>query len=463
MKDIVIIGGGPGGYEAAIRGAQLGAKVVLIEKDEIGGTCLNRGCIPTKALYRNAEIINNIKDAHKFGIDVSSYNLNVDKIQERKQGIVKNLVDGIYHLLKANDIEFIKGYGKIIDNTTVQVETEDGIIEIKTKNIILATGSKPASIPIEGIDLEGIYTSREMLDFKEIPEKLLVIGGGVVGIEFANIFNSFGSEVTVLDALPNIINSVDTDISKRLAMYLKKKDIKINTKVMVKKIEKTNDKYMVTAQGKKGDSVYEADRVLVSVGRIPNISNLGLEEAGIKYNKSGIEVDDKYMTSLENVYAIGDVNGKLMLAHVASHQGIEVVERLMGYSPTINQNIVPSCVFVFPEVATVGKTEKQLKEENIEYNSNKFMFAANGKALALGEGDGFIKVIEADNKIVGVHILGPHASDLIHEAAIIVSNSMRVKDVTSTIHAHPTLAEAFVEAVLGLHNEAIHQVPKKKR
>lgn len=463
MKEIIIIGAGPGGYESAIRAAQLGAKVYLVERDEVGGTCLNRGCIPTKALYRNAEIIHTLHQADAFGIEMDHFNINLDKIRARKSQVVSDLVGGIQQLLDANGVELVRGVARFEDKNTVVVTTSEGERTLKADYIIIATGSKPIQIPIPGADHPGIYTSNEMLELKDIPKRLLVVGGGVVGIEFAGIYRMFGSEVTVIDFAPNILPFLDSDLTKRLAMSLKKMGIQIETKVAVKAISETDGVFTVTAEDKKGEKTYEADAVLMSVGRAPNIQGLDLEAVGVAFDRKGITVDEQFRTNIENIYAIGDVNGKWMLAHVASHQGIEVVERLLGHEPHIDQSVVPSCVFTFPEVASVGVTETELEEKGVEYNSSKFMFAANGKALSLGEGEGFVKVLEVDGKIAGVHILGPHASDLIHEAALAVSKGMTVGDIAGVIHAHPTLAEAFVEATLGLHNAAIHMVPKKPR
>lgn len=463
MKEIIIIGAGPGGYESAIRAAQLGAKVYLVERDEVGGTCLNRGCIPTKALYRNAEIIHTFHQADTFGIEMDHFNINLDKIRARKAQVVSDLVGGIQQLLEANGVELVRGVARFEDENTVVVTTQEGDRTLKADYIIVATGSKPIQIPIPGADHPGIYTSNEMLELKDIPKRLLVVGGGVVGIEFAGIYRMFGSEVTVIDFAPNILPFLDSDLTKRLAMSLKKMGIVIETKVAVKAISETGGVFTVTAEDKKGEKTYEADAVLMSVGRAPNIQGLALEAVGVAFDRKGITVDDHFRTNIENIYAIGDVNGKWMLAHVASHQGIEVVERLLGHEPHIDQTVVPSCVFTFPEVASVGVTETELEEKGIEYKSSKFMFAANGKALSLGEGEGFVKVLEVEGKIAGVHILGPHASDLIHEAALAVSKGMSVGDIAGVIHAHPTLAEAFVEATLGLHNAAIHMVPKKPR
>ncbi len=463
MKDIIIIGGGPGGYESAIRGAQLGASVCLIENDEIGGTCLNRGCIPTKALCRNAEIVEILKQADAFGIELETFSLNVAKIQSRKQGIVKSLVEGIYQLLEANKIEIIKGFGTLKDANTVLVKTIDGVMEVKGKNIILATGSVPSSISVPGADLPGIVTSNELLEFDHIPKSMIVIGGGVVAIEFAGIFSSFGTAVTLL-VRSEIIKFVDSDITKRLVTTLKRKGMDIQTKLSFKKIEKTESgQFRVTVDSKKGEAVYEADMLLMASGRESYTQGLGLENLGIVKGKKGIDVNENYQTNVPNIYAIGDVNGLWMLAHVASHHGIHAVEHIMGHKAHINHVVVPSCVFVMPEVATVGLTEEQVLASGKPYETNKFMFAANGKALALGEGEGLVKVIACEDKIVGVHIMGPHASDLIHEAALAINKGMGVADIANAIHAHPTLSEAFVEAVLGLRNEAIHQMPKKKR
>ncbi len=463
MKEIIIIGAGPGGYESAIRAAQLGAKVYLVERDEVGGTCLNRGCIPTKALYRNAEIIHTLHQADAFGIEMDHFNINLDKIRSRKEQVVSDLVGGIVQLLEANGVELVRGIARFENANTVVVSTPDGERTLTADHIIVATGSKPIQIPIPGADHPGIFTSNEMLELKEIPKRLLVVGGGVVGIEFAGIYRMFGSEVTVIDFAPNILPFLDADLTKRLAMSLKKMGIAIDTKVAVKAIVENNGVFTVTAEDKKGEKIYEADAVLMSVGRAPNIQGLSLEAAGVAFDKKGITVDAQFRTNVENIYAIGDVNGLWMLAHVASHQGIEVVERLLGEEPHIDQSVVPSCVFTFPEVASVGATETELEAKGVEYQSSKFMFAANGKALSLGEGDGFVKVLEVDGKIAGVHILGPHASDLIHEGALAISKGMTVADIAGVIHAHPTLSEAFVEATLGLKNAAIHMVPKKPR
>ncbi|WP_253200579.1 dihydrolipoyl dehydrogenase [Clostridium sp. CF012] len=464
-RDIVIIGGGPGGYVAAIRAAQLGARVCIIEKAEFGGTCLNRGCIPTKVLYRNAEILNTLKNINEFGIKVDSYSISVEEIQNRKDKIVNQLVSGVEQLLKANNIDIILGTASLKDRNTVSILFQNGEIrEITSKNIIIATGSVPSMPNIPGINLPGVFTSESILEFKEVPNNLAIIGGGVIGMEFAGIFNALGSKVTIIEFLPSILAQVDTDLTKRLSVSLKRKGMGINTNTKVIRIEKNNDGIIVTAEGKSGEIVFMTDKVLVSVGRTPMTEGLNIEKLGILINRKAIVVDENYETNIPQVYAIGDVNGKSMLAHVASHQGKKVAEKIMGFITPHSSEIIPSCIFVFPEIACVGITENEAKESSIEYKTSKFLFGANGKALALGEGEGMIKVISSlDNKILGVHIMGPHASDLIHEGTMAINNNMKVDDITSMIHAHPTLSEAFEEAVLGLKGEGIHSVPTKKR
>ncbi|MGV8980971.1 dihydrolipoyl dehydrogenase [Clostridium sp.] len=464
-KDIVIIGGGPGGYVAAIRAAQLGARVCIIEKAELGGTCLNRGCIPTKVLYRNAEILNTLKNINEFGIKVESYSISVKEIQNRKEKIVNQLVKGVEQLLKANKIDIILGTASLKDKNTVSILLQNGDLrEITAENIIIATGSTPSIPNIPGINLPGVYTSKSILEFKEVPNNLAIIGGGIIGMEFAGIFNALGSKVTVIEFLPSILDQVDTDLTKRLSVSLKRKGININISTKAISIEKNNDGLILTAEGKGGEIVFEADKILVSVGRTPMTEGLNIENLGIVINRKAIVVDENYETNIPHIYAIGDVNGKSMLAHVASHQGKSVAERIMGYVATSFSEIIPSCIFVFPEIACVGITENEAKEKGIEYKTSKFLFGANGKALALGEGEGMIKVIASlDDTILGVHIMGPHASDLIHEGTMAINNKMKVDNITSMIHAHPTLSEAFEEAVLGLKGESIHTVPIKKR
>ncbi|MDD2498700.1 MAG: dihydrolipoyl dehydrogenase [Desulfitobacteriaceae bacterium] len=464
-KDLIVIGGGPGGYVAAIRAAQLGAKVVLIDEDKLGGTCLNRGCIPTKAFFKNAQVINTINSAEEFGISTGDFSFDMKMVQERKEDIVERLRGGIQQLLKANGVECVQGRGRLIDSRSVEVVSSLGNKEtLDAKNILIATGSLPTMLPIPGMELPKVMTSNEVLELDRIPKSMVIIGGGVVGIEFAGIFHSFGTEVTVLEYLPHILPTMDEEIVRRLTMLLKRRGIKIETSIEVKEVCRRGEEGLVVkALGKKGEAELLGETVLVSAGRTINIDGLNLYETGIKYDRKGIIVDEKFRTSLPSVYAIGDVIGGQMLAHVASEEGIAAVENMLGHDAGINYDDVPSCVFSFPEIAAVGLTEQEAKKRNIPYLVSKFPFGANGKALTMGESDGLVKVIgEKDTgKIIGAHILGPHASDLIHEAALAVENGLTANDIGKTVHAHPTLGEAFLEAALGIDNKAIHLAPPK--
>jgi len=462
-NDIVIIGGGPGGYVAAIRAAQLGAKVSLVEEKEIGGTCLNRGCIPTKALYTNAELLNTLKEIDSFGIKVDNYQINVEQIQQRKQAVVDKLVGGIEKIIKARGITLLRGRGRMEDKNTVHVSLNDGGEKTVTaKNIIIATGSRPSIPNIPGADLKGVITSDDLLNFSEVPKRLAVAGSGVIGIEFAYIFNAMGSEVSVISS--TLLKRTDKDIVKRLPRILKKQGIKLYDEVRAKEIIKGEDGLVIKASskvaGKNEDIEVHADYLLMASGREPIVEGLNLDALGIEYDGKGIKVNKHYETNIEGIYAIGDVIGGIMLAHVASHEGIHAVEHIMGITSGARQDVIPDCIFINPQIAYVGLTEEMAKEKGLDYKVSKFMFGANGKALAMGEPEGFVKVISSgeEDKIIGVHIMGPHASDLIHEGALAIAHNMNALDIANTIHAHPTLGEAFSEAVLGLRNEAIHSL-----
>lgn len=467
-KNIAIIGAGPGGYEAAIRGAQLGANIYLIEKDRVGGTCLNRGCIPTKTYFKNAQIMNSLKRASEFGIEVDGYRLSGEALQKRKNQVVETLVSGIEKLISSyKNIQLLEGTASIKDRNTVKVDLKSGETkEIEVDNIIIATGSKPQMTETKGVDLEGVITSDDLLEMEEIPETLIVVGGGVIGLEFASIYQELGSQVILLAS--RILKDIDREISRRLPMYLKKQGMETYVDIRAKEIIKEGNKLKVIAQYKNKDKQIEVigDKVLIASGRGPVTEGLNLDELNIEYDGKGIKVNDDFETSVEGIYAIGDVNSKgIQLAHVASNQGIYVIEKLMGLNPDINFDVYPNCVFTLPEVAFVGMTEEELKESNIEYKSSKFLFSANGKALSLGETDGFIKVFSSkeDNRILGVTILGPNANDLIHEGALAIANKLDVESINRTIHAHPTLSEAFMEAVHGLDDKAIHMAPPRRK
>lgn len=461
--DIIVIGGGPGGYVAAIRGAQLGAKVCLVEKQKMGGTCLNQGCIPTKALYRSAEVCHLIEKSVEFGITSSISSVNWEQVQDRKQKVVDQLVGGIVQLMKSNAITVVEGEASFKEANVISINKADGQTEVVSgRNIIIAAGSKPAVLPIEGVNLPGVMDSTGLLAIDHIPQKLAIVGGGVIGMEFASIFNALGSQVTVIEFLPSILAMLDSDLSKRLTPMMKKKGIEVLTSSKVMRIEK-QDCLILTVESTKGEIKIAADEVLMATGRLPLVEGLMLENTGVVYDRKGIKTDGFGQTNVPCIYAIGDVTGGTMLAHVASHQGVTAVEHIMGLECHQNSSVVPSCVFTFPEIASCGITEDEAKAKGIVYKTGKFMFGANGKALTLGEGEGLLKVISDENDIlIGVHIVGPHASDLIHEGVLAIGMKLKADDIIGTIHAHPTLGEVFSEAVMGLKGVALHAAPVKK-
>lgn len=467
-KKIAIIGAGPGGYVAAIRLAQLDADVYLIENREVGGTCLNRGCIPTKTYFKSAEIMSDLKRSNEFGIEVDGFRMDGKILQTRKERIVNTLVTGIEKLISSyKNIEFIPGTATIKDKNTVSVELiAGGNREVQVDNIIIATGSTPQMTETKGVDLPRVITSDELLEMEEIPKTLIVVGGGVIGLEFASIYQELGSQVILLAS--RILKDADKEISRRLTPLLKKQGIDVYVNIRAKEIIEDGDKLKVVAKYKEKDEEIEVsgDYVLIASGRAPLVKGLNLDGVGIEYSNRGIKVNDDFETTVEGIYAIGDVNNKgIQLAHVASAQGEFVAEKIMGHAPDINLDVYPACVFTLNEVAQVGLTEEQLKIKEIPYKSSKFMFGANGKALSLGQEDGVIKILAGrdDNKILGVHILGPHANDLIHEGALAMANEMDANAIMRTIHAHPTLSESFFEATLGLDDVAIHIAPPRKR
>lgn len=460
MKDLVIVGGGPGGYVAAIRARQLGMDVTLIEKDAVGGICLNWGCIPTKAYYRNAEIMHDLSRATDFNVSVEGLKFNMEQARERKDQIVKTLVGGVEKLLADHGVEVLKGNARLAAPDTVSVSGQ----KITARHILLATGSTPAALPVPGMELDGVVDSTGLLKIGEVPPRLAVIGGGVIGLEYACIFNAFGSQVTVIEYLPSILHFLDRELSKRMGVFLKKQGITVHNTATLEKIEKSGNELLLTVKGKKGDLNIPADLVLVSAGRKPLTDGLNLEALGIATDEAGfIKVDDNYATIVPGIYAIGDVIGGYMLAHVASEEGIVAVEKMAGQTSQVHYNAVPSCIFTFPEIATVGMSEEECASQGINYRVGKFNFAANGKALTLGETDGLVKVIADENDVIrGVHIIGPHASDLILEGTILVQKRVKASDFAGTIHAHPTLGEALMEAVLDVNGQAIHLSPRKR-
>lgn len=460
-KNIVIIGGGPGGYVAALRAAQLNAQVTLIEMDTIGGTCLNRGCIPTKVLLHSADIHAKIKKASIFGVLVEKVTIDFAAVTQRKKAVVNQLVGGVTSLLqrKKNQIRIIKGVGTILDPKTVGILGEQE--KIKADNIIIATGSKPAKVSIKGIDEPGIITSDEALSLEQIPKKIIIIGGGVIGLEFGQIFQRMGSKVTILEIMSQILPSEDKEIANTFENILKKEGIEIITETTVKSVISTNKgEKVVTFTTKQAGSDQEriAEKVLLAVGRTPNIDNLGIEKIGLAINKGKIIVNKQMETNIPGIFAIGDVVGKYMLAHVAMEEGKCAVENCMGFNRSMDYRAVPRCVYTSPELAGVGITESEAKENYGNIKVARYPLIANGKALILNETAGLVKIItdERYGQILGVQIISPNAVELIGEAVLGIKMEATFEDIASTIHAHPTISEAIMEAALGIEGKTIH-------
>ncbi|APC82775.1 dihydrolipoyl dehydrogenase [Clostridium botulinum] len=461
---LVVIGGGPGGYVAAIRGAQLGAEVTLIEKEKLGGTCLNIGCIPTKVLLHSSELLNEIKEARTLGIEVNNeVKINWTQLQNRKNTVVNTLVSGVSSLLEHNKVKVINGTAAFEGKSSIKVTKDQGESEnIQFDNVIISSGSVPFIPPIEGRELEGVIDSTGALSLDSIPKSMVIIGGGVIGIEFANIFNSLGCKVTVIEMLPYILPPVDREISEILKEKIKKDGIDIYNNCKVTKIENNNENLNVSFEEDNDKLNIEAQKVLIAVGRRANISNLNLESTGVYIEKGCIWVNDNMETNIKGIYAIGDCTGKNMLAHVASDQGIIAVENIMGKNKKMDYKTVPACVYTKPELASVGLTEEQAKQKGVDYKVGKFPLIYNGKSLIMNDTEGFIKII-ADKKyeeILGVHILGPRATDLITEAALALRLEATLEEIITTVHAHPTIGEAMKEAALAVNKEAIHMVNK---
>jgi dihydrolipoamide dehydrogenase len=458
---LTIIGAGPGGYVAAIRAAQLGAEVSVIEESEVGGTCLNWGCIPTKTLIASAEVLHKAKNARNFGLELEgSITPNIAKIVERKNKVVGTQIKGIRGLFKSWGVRLIEGRASIVSTNKINVSLKDGSSEeINTDRIIIATGSRPAQIPVFPFDGKRILSSDHAISPDSVPKTLLIVGAGVIGCEFAFIYKEFGAEVTMVEMMPRAVSTEDEEISALLERELKKNKIKLLVNTSVEKVDVKDEG--VSVQLSDGKTL-EAEKVLVSIGRAVNTENLGLENIGIKTGQRGeILVDKKMQTNVDGVYAIGDVVGGIMLAHLASKEGLVAVENATGGNAEMKYEVVPAAIFTSPEVSSVGLREHQAVEKGIKYKVGRFQFRGLGKAHAMGEIAGLFKIIsdEETDKIIGAHIIGAHAADLIHEVAVAMENGLTVKEVADTIHAHPTLAEGVMEAAEDVHGMAVH-VPK---
>lgn len=451
--DIIVIGSGPGGYISAVRASQLGKKVAIIEKYRtLGGTCLNVGCIPSKALLDSSHhYYDAVHHFEEHGISVEKPSFDFSKMLERKANVVETTTGGIKYLMDKNNIEVFEGLGSFEDATHVKVTKKDGSSEvIEGTNIIIATGSKPSSLPFITLDKERIITSTEALKLPEVPKHLIVIGGGVIGLELGSVYKRLGAEVTVVEYAPKITPTMDADVSKELQKVLKKQGIKFAVSHGVTSVERNGDEITVKATNKKGVEVeFKGDYCLVAVGRKAYTAGLGLEKAGVKVNERGqVDVNDHLQTNISNIYAIGDVVKGAMLAHKAEEEGVVVAEYLAGEKPHINYNLIPGIVYTWPEVAAVGKTEQELKDAKIEYKSGKFSMRALGRSRASGDIDGFVKVLADKNtdEILGVHMVGARVADLIMEAAVAMEYRASAEDLARICHGHPTYSEAVKEA-----------------
>lgn len=462
--DVTIIGSGPGGYVSAIRCAQLGFKTAIIEKySTLGGTCLNVGCIPSKALLASSHHYEELQHFADHGIEVSGdVKVNLEKMIARKQAVVDQTSGGVKFLMDKNNITVFNGVGSFESATSVKVTKEDGSSEIiESKNFIIATGSKPSSLPFIKLDKERIITSTEALKLKEVPKHLVIIGGGVIGIELGQVYLRLGAQVSVVEFMDRIIPGMDAALSKELTKVLKKQGMKFYTSHKVQSVERAGDVVTVKAENAKGEIItLEGDYSLVSVGRRPYTDGLNAEKAGVKVTDRGqIEVNDHLQTSASNIYAIGDVVRGAMLAHKAEEEGVMVAEILAGQKPHIDYNLIPGVVYTWPEVAAVGKTEEQLKAEGVAYKAGSFPFKALGRARAGGDTDGFVKIL-ADAKtdeVLGVHMIGARCADLIAEAVTAMEFRASAEDISRMSHAHPTFAEAIKEAALAAtDNRALH-------
>lgn len=457
--DIAIIGGGPGGYVAAIYAGKKKAKVALVEKGELGGTCLNRGCIPTKSLIHGANLLQAIKSAKDFGITADNVNIDWDKLQKKTSRIVKTLTKGVENLLKANNVTVMQGRAKLSRKNTIEISGETGQSTITADNIILATGSVPTLVPIPGKELQNVMTSDQALFLGEIPSSILIIGGGVIGLEIGYVYNSFGCRITVVEMLAEILPRQDKEISLELKKQLERQGIEIYTDSMVRKIREKDGILQTVIETKEGTKTVDSEKILMATGRAPAVD--AFKDIGLHIEKSGVVVDEYLKTNIDNIYAVGDVTGKSMLAHVASHQGITAVKKILGENEKIDYKAIPSCVYTSPEVASVGMTEdeaRRLFRDNIRVG--RFPYAASGKAKTLGEVNGFVKIISESkyNEILGVHIVGPSATELIAEAVLAIKLECTAEELANTIHAHPTLSEATMEAAFDLLAEPIHKL-----
>jgi len=461
MFDLVVVGSGPGGYVAAIRASQLGMNTAVIERSELGGICLNWGCIPTKALLKSVQALHYAQHSADYGFEINGeIKPNLAKIVERSRGVSANMSRGIEYLFKKNKVTVISGTGKILEKGKVEVTAADNTKSVvEAKNIIIATGARANSLPFAPVDGKKIISYRQALVPETLPKSLAVIGSGAIGSEFAYFYRSLGVEVYLIEYLDNIVPLEDEEVSAQLSRSFRKMGMKVLVSAQVKSVDTSGDICKLTVQTKKGEEVIEAERVLSAVGIVSNIENIGLEEAGVEVQRGKIKVDSFYSTNVQGIYAIGDVIATPALAHVASAEGICCVEKIAGLNPeAINYDNIPGCTYASPEIGSVGITEKAAKEKGIEYKTGKFPFTASGKAAAAGDKDGFVKLIidAKTDMVLGVHMIGANVTEMV--SGIVVARNLGVKasDLMHSIHPHPTMSEAIMEAAAASHGEVIH-------
>ena len=461
--DLLVVGSGPGGYVAAIRAAQLGMTAACVEVDRLGGVCLNIGCIPTKALLSSALFVNELGSAAGHGVSLEGLSVSMGPAQERSRKVADQMSKGINHLFKKNKVTSIQGYGRLKGQGVVEVEdAEGGRTEYRAKHIILATGSRPRDLPMIPIDEERIWSSTGALYQKEAPKTLAIVGAGAIGMEFADVYSSYGSEVTIIEALDRVLPLEDREISDFVMKAYRKRGMKVHVGAKVQSSEHTESGVRLVFLDSEGkEQILEVDRVLSAVGRVPNTEDLGLDAAGVKRTERGgfIAVDGNLQTNVEGIYAIGDCAGRQLLAHKASHEGISCVEHIAGESHGhVDYDNVPNCTYCHPEVASVGLTEEQAREQGLEIQVGKFPWVGNGRAVASGDAAGFVKVIRGTkySEILGAHIVGPHATELIAEFVIGRHLESTVEEIEKAIHPHPTLSEAIAEGALAALGRPIH-------
>lgn len=453
--DTIVIGSGPGGYVAAIRASQLGQKTAIVEKDSLGGVCLNWGCIPTKSLLRNAEVINLLKKGKTFGFSFDNLSIDYSAAQKRSRKVSERQAKGVNFLMKKNKIDVIEGTGKLKSRTEVDVNGE-----IHTaKNIIIATGARARQLPGVEIDGDKLITYREALELTEVPPSLLVVGAGAIGMEFAHLFHSYGAEVTVVEMLPNVLPLEDEEISQEVEKQFSRAGIKVKTGTTVEHVEVSGDEVTVTVR--KGDEAetLQAAKVLIAIGVAPNSENLGLEEVGVKTDRGYIQINDTMETSVPGIYAIGDVTGKLALAHVGSAQALVAAEAIAGHKTRpLNYKNMPRCTFTHPEVASVGLTEAEAHQRGYEVKTGKFPYQPNGKAVAIDENIGFVKIVAENkyNEVLGVHLVGPHVTELVAGPTGMIGLETTLEELAHIVHPHPTLSEVIMEAAHVTLGQAVH-------